>query len=269
MFSLRVLTYNTLFAGRDGQKDQRFVDQIETINLLKPDVYFMQEARGFGANGAAGLFAMEKLIGMRGFLSSAPRTGQNVAIFLRSPLAPISFDVDSANFHHTCAVLRVAIPGVDRHLTLVGVHLCPNGPETRLREAAVLAIQARADQLALVAGDFNSASPHDALPTDWARLEPHHQARYASADWTRVDHAVLNRLESAGWVDVGHVLGENGEPTVPTLAYRQAEFPTMRCDYVLASKSMAVFATGYQVIRSELTDRASDHYPVLTTFEVV
>ena len=43
---LTVLTYNTLFAGRDGSDDRRAQAQIGLINELKPDVFLMQEAKG-------------------------------------------------------------------------------------------------------------------------------------------------------------------------------------------------------------------------------
>jgi hypothetical protein len=86
--TLTILTYNTLFAGRDGADDRRAEAQIELIAGIRPDVFLMQEAKGFDAAGGALLHAMETRIGMRGFLAVAPRTGQNVAIFLREPSLP-------------------------------------------------------------------------------------------------------------------------------------------------------------------------------------
>jgi len=50
---LTVLTYNTLFAGRDDSADRRARTQIGLINELKPDVFLMQEAKGFDLNGGA------------------------------------------------------------------------------------------------------------------------------------------------------------------------------------------------------------------------
>lgn len=79
---------------------------------------------------------------------------------------------------------------------------------------------------------------------------------------------MLAHLEAAGWVDLGHQLDADKGPTVPTVAYADVEFATMRCDYLLASKSLAALAKSYQVIRNPVTDSASDHYPVLATFEV-
>lgn len=108
---LTVLTYNTLFAGRDGLNDHRAQAQLSLLDSIRPDVFLMQEAKGFEANGSAWLYALEAQIGMRGFLASAPVTGQNVAIFIRSPLEPVAFECNTQHFHHACATLRVAIPG--------------------------------------------------------------------------------------------------------------------------------------------------------------
>jgi endonuclease/exonuclease/phosphatase family metal-dependent hydrolase len=268
MTTLTVLTYNTLFAGRDGGDDRRAQAQVGLINDLRPDVFLMQEAKGFDANGGAWLHALEQQIAMRGFLAVAPRTGQNIAIFIREPLRPLGFEADGANFHHTLATLRVAVPGSELPVTFISAHLRPNGPEIRRREAAYLAVHAAPERLTLVTGDFNSASPHDSEPEDWAALAPHHRARYVADDLQGIDRSVLAHLEAAGWVDLGQELDAAGVPTVPTAAYRDAEFATMRCDYLLASSGLAAKARSYQVIRNSITDTASDHCPVLATFEL-
>ncbi|VVE75945.1 exodeoxyribonuclease III [Pandoraea captiosa] len=263
---LSVLTWNTLFAGRDGTSRARADAQIGVINELSPDVFLMQEAKGFEANGGAWLYDLEQRIGMRGFLALAPHTGQNVAVFLRAPIRPLTFSSDNTHFHHALATLRVEVPGVNKPLTFISAHLCPNGAEVRRREAAYLAVQASAEELVLLTGDFNSASPHDPEPADWTMLAPHHRARYLADDLVTLDRTVLARLEAAGWVDLGREFG-SVEPTVPTTAFRETEFATMRCDYLLASAALAKTACQYEVVRTPVTDAASDHYPVLARFD--
>jgi endonuclease/exonuclease/phosphatase family metal-dependent hydrolase len=265
---LTILTYNTLFAGRDGVDDRRAQAQIELISCLKPDVFLMQEAKGFEAGGNALMYALEERIGMRGFLANAPRTGQNIAIFIRDPLKALSFEADGTNFHHTLATLKVKLPDSDRPLTLISAHLCPNGPAVRRREAAYLAVQAAPEAYALITGDFNSASPHDPEPEGFDGLPSHHRARYLAEDLRSADRSVLAHLEAAGWVDVGHALDKEITPTVPTAAFVGTEFAVMRCDYVLATPALAAGACHYEVIRTPLTDMASDHYPVVASFEV-
>jgi exodeoxyribonuclease-3 len=266
--TLKILTYNTLLGGRDGSNDRRARAQIELINRLKPDVFLMQEARGFEGGGGALLHDLEARIHMRGFLAVAPRTGQNIAVFIREPLRPLSFESDGANFHHTLATLKVAVPDSGRPITFISAHLCPNGPSIRRREAAYLAVQAAPDAFALVAGDFNSASPHDPEPNGFESLPMHHRTRYLADDLQAADRSVLANLEAAGWIDIGHKLGGANVPTVPTAGFTGTEFAVMRCDYVMATPALAAGATAYQVIRTPETDTASDHYPILANFKM-
>lgn len=268
---LKVLTYNTLFAGRDGSDDHRAAVQIGLINHVNPDVFLMQEAKGCDVNGGALMYLLEARLGMRGFLALAPHTGQHVAIFIRQPFRTISFTSDSVHFHHALATLKVALPGdsdQDRIFTFMSAHLCPNGATARQREAAYLAVQADPQSFSLLTGDFNSASPHDLEPQGFKELAAHHRSRYIGGDLDTADRSVLAHLESAGWVDVGHALGGSDVPTVPTAGFAGTEFAVMRCDYMLASQALAQYATSYQVIRNSVSDMASDHYPVLATFEV-
>ncbi|MCY0388422.1 endonuclease/exonuclease/phosphatase family protein [Robbsia sp. Bb-Pol-6] len=265
---LTVLSYNTLFAGREGTNDVRARAQIELINQIHPDVFLMQEAKGFDANGGAWLYAMEEHLGLRGFLAVAPGTGQHVAIFIRTPLRPLSFEPDSGHFHHALATLKVAVPGVSEPITFLSAHLCPNGPDVRRREAAYLAVQVAPEKLTLLGGDFNAASPHDPEPEGFNVLPAHHRIRYLDDGLVSADRTVLARLEAAGWVDLGNQLDARKTATVPTQGYPNAEFANMRCDYLLASASLAKSARHYEVVRTAATDLASDHYPVLARFEL-
>lgn len=92
--------------------------------------------------------------------------------------------------------------------------------------------------------------------------------RDGNDDWRGIDRSVLAHLEAAGWVDLGHQIDVAIVSTVPTTGYRDVEFATMRCDYLLASQALAAQARSYTVIRNDLTNSASDHYPVLATFEI-
>lgn len=265
--SLKILTYNTLFGGLDGAERVRAEKQIELISEFQPDIFLMQEAKGYDADGYAALYALERAIGMRGYLAQAVHTGQNTAVFIRKPLRAKNFLPDSIHFHHALARLVILLPS-GRELTVMSAHLCPNGAHVRRHEAAYLAPLASPETLALVAGDFNSASPHDEEPEDFATLPAQHRTRYLGDDMKTIDRSVMASLDAAGWVDVGHRLKKGSVSTVPTPAYKAAEFATMRCDYVLTTKALAETARHYEVIKTPLTDTASDHYPVLVEFEM-
>jgi hypothetical protein len=93
---MRVMTYNTLFAGFDGADDRRRRDQLRVIAETDPEVLLLQEAKGYPAGGAALLYSTERALGMRSFVAEAGVTGQNTAIFLKPDLTPVAFEPDSS-----------------------------------------------------------------------------------------------------------------------------------------------------------------------------
>ncbi|WP_184514090.1 hypothetical protein [Tardiphaga robiniae] len=129
-------------------------------------------------------------------------------------------------------------------------------------------LASKTGNLTLLTGDFNSASPHDPEPEGFDTLATHHRVRYLADDLQTADRSVLAHLDAAGWIDLGHALDPAKTPTVPTAGFVGTEFATMRCDYLLASRALAARAVSYQVIRTSATDMASDHYPVVASFEV-
>jgi endonuclease/exonuclease/phosphatase family metal-dependent hydrolase len=263
---MKVMSYNTLFGGFDGMDDRRFLAQKEVIDEVNPDVLLVQEAKQFESNGYCRFYEVETALKRRGFLALAPHTGQNTAIFLRGDIQPISFESDSAHFHHAAAFGTFKIPGFEQPITFVSAHLCPFGSHVRLIEAVYLASHAAADKLTIVAGDFNSVSPYDPEPIGWDTLPSHFQARYLSLDGKTSDKRILETLYQAGFIDIAHRFHRHTESTVPGKAFKGTEFIPFRSDYILASALLAQAATSYAVIKNDKTDMASDHYPIIAEF---
>jgi len=261
---MKVMSYNTLFAGFDGGDNRRFAAQLELITGINPDILLLQEAKNFTANGASLLFEMEKCIKMRGFIAPAPHTGQNTGIFIKGDIEPITAEIDSTHFHHAIMILKVNVPGFVKHVTLISAHLCPFGPHIRLREVSYLINHAAANELTLLAGDFNSVSPYDREP-QVGELLAHFRARYVKPDGS-IDNSVMAVLYQAGYVDIAHKLGKHHIPTVPTASFKGAEFVPFRSDYILTTSAFSKYAKSYAVVQNDLTDYASDHYPVIAEF---
>jgi len=260
-----VMSWNTLHGGYDDADSNRFALQVEVIAEVYPDVLLLQEARNFEADANRRLYQTERALGMRGYLALAPHTGQNTALFTRPGVEPVSFTGDSVHFHHAAALATLQIPGFALPVTFASVHLCPVGVPLRLVEVANFIPSAAPDRLTLIAGDFNSISPHDVEP-QWGTLSSHHRARYTEPDGKRADRRVLETLEGAGYVDLAYHLGGHETPTVPSAAFPDSEFVAFRADYFLASAALANYVTSYTVIRNDKTDRASDHYPIIADF---
>lgn len=262
---MRVLSYNTLFGGLDASGDGRYTTQIEVINDASPDILLLQEAQGFTADGGKRLYETERRLSMRGFVAEAPVTSQHTAIFIRPSLQPVSFEADSQHFHHVAAILRLALPNDDRVLTIASLHLCPNSPHVRAREASYLYNLADPAAHCLIGGDFNSVSPDDPEPEGLADLPARYRMRYTRDDGS-ADRSTIAGLLRAGFVDVGRRLEAAPTPTVPAKGFKNTEFVPFRSDYLLATNALADLATSYEVIRGPSTDMASDHYPIQADF---
>jgi len=263
---MKVMSYNTLFAGFDGNKDKRLLAQLDLITGINPDILLVQEAKNLNANGSRLLFKIEKRINMRGFIAPAPLTGQNTGIFIKGDIHPVSAKIDSAHFHHAVMILKVMVPVFDKPVTFISAHLCPLGPQVRLREVYYLTNYAVAADLTLLAGDFNSVSPYDPDPEGLGELPSHFRARYVQPAGSEVDKSVMATLYQAGYVDIAHQLGKHHIPTVPAAFFEGAEFVPFRSDYILTTPALSVYAKSYAVIKNDVTDFASDHYPIMAEF---
>ena len=261
----KIMSYNTLFGGFDGADGRRFALQAQAIETADPDILLVQEWKDFLADGSRRLFEAERRLGRRALVAQARVTGQNTAILLKPGIEPIAFETDGDHFHHAAAIAQLRVPGLDRPLTAISVHLCPNGPEVRLREASYLVNHAVDEAYVIIGGDFNSVSPHDPQP-DLALLPARFRARYAS-DTGGADHRTLAGLERAGFIDLAVQSGTNSVPTVPGTAFEGSEFVPFRCDYFLASRALAARAAGYEVLRQPPLGEASDHYPIIAHFQ--
>ena len=69
------------------------------------------------------------------------------AIFVSNGTQPISFESDSAHFHHAAALGTFKLPRFEQPVTFVNAHLCPFSPHVRLIEAAYLSSYAARQKL--------------------------------------------------------------------------------------------------------------------------
>jgi exodeoxyribonuclease-3 len=258
---LRVMTYNTLFGGFDGEDGRRFELQVDIIREADPDVLFIQEWRGFLAAGGQRLYEAERRLERRALVAVASATGQNTAVLLKPGIEVLRFEADADHFHHAAAIAELRVPQLEGPLTAISVHLCPNGPSVRLREASYLANLAVDESYTIIGGDLNSVSPHDPEPQLDA-LPSRFRFRYADQDG-KADRSTLAAFERAGFVDIGLSLKGNEVPTVPGAAFQGSEFVPFRCDYLLASKALAGRVRDYRVLTGDVPGEASDHYPIL------
>lgn len=259
------MTYNILTGGRDGLDCPRLQAILEVIDRESPDVLALQECNGFSADGHRLFHRFEVELGMRGLLAPAA-SGFDVALFVRG-LPVLASDRVAGWCQH--AMLGARLRWGDVELEAFSVHHNPFSGAARLQEAEFLAGRSRPERLQLLLGDFNANSPHDARHLNLGALPPRFRARHAlcGTQPPSLDARSVETLLDARFVDMGARLAGGWFPTAPTHWVEATQRFPMRVDHVFASESLAAWATSYRVVQGDLTDRASDHYPVVVDFD--
>jgi exodeoxyribonuclease-3 len=262
--SMRVMTWNLLKGGQDSGSCGRLDRVVRVVRLQAPDIVLFQEASKFNTEGNRLLHELENAFDMHGYLALA-NTGYHLAAYVRRSEWVKHSHVDTEKYFHGLLGLDLVLN--DSHLLVLDVHLCPHSPETRLWEARNLASYASNATQVLIAGDLNSLDPYDNHTDSLTQMPDHYRARYVLPGKENLpDTRVTRTLEDAGFVDLGHRLGKD-DFTIPTkLPVYGSNFGKLRLDYVYATEPLASATTDVRVLRNDVTDQASDHYPIVVDF---
>ncbi len=277
MAMLRVMTYNILFGGVGREK--LLGDAVRTI---APDIAVFCEVTAEDS-----FRTLADIVGPH--RAQSPARGARVAIASRWPITRVdTFGPSWAPRRWVAAVIQ---PGDGPPLCVCGIHLTPQPlwlcELWRLSQVRVLLgyLRARGGAFHILAGDFNSIAPGDALRRSdaqgWVRLQWWLQAG-------AIPHWALRALIEAGYRDCYRACnGCQAGFTVNSWA------PHARIDYVFASPALAASAcssgagqpnrpaessnlarpripidamVGWKPI-PDLGGQASDHLPVWADFE--
>ena len=110
-------------------------------------------------------------------------------------------------------------------------------------------------------GDMNSLSKQDSydkkIIKNFNKLQI---KKFTSNNSLRFD--AIDKIESRGYFDTAVKMGKNKENTVPTLMNEDSAHGNMRLDYIFVSEPLLSHVTKYSVIKTDITNQASDHYPI-------
>jgi endonuclease/exonuclease/phosphatase family metal-dependent hydrolase len=256
------MTYNIL----EGAKDR--LDVIASVvRAANPDVLGITEANGF--EDGKRMRAAEGAFGLKGILGRA-ETGFHVALFVKPGMTVEASGAEFYPFFHAAHWARIRLDK-DRSFTAVVAHLNPFSPNQRLAEVRVLCRHAVPGERALVMGDFNCMAPGDEIDASVLALPRNILARFVkeAGDPVEFDRREIALAEWAGFVDVYRKLHPKKPGwTLMTTRFAAALRSRMRLDYMLATPRLAQRAASAEVIETDESRRASDHYPLMATFNL-
>ncbi len=258
---MRLMTYNILDGGKDGDSTARLAQVCELVRQVAPDVLALDECCEFERDGFRTFHRLERELGMRGVFAPAP-SGYHVALYVRGTQL-LEVRTLQRGLHHTALAARLTLAGQD--CSVIATHLCPFSAEARVAEAQHLSQFFGAEPLFLL-GDLNSLSPHDApqlQPESWL---PRRRVRH-ELPGGGLDLRAIAVLEAAGLVDVFHA-ASNTAPTALTRSRPGWQEYQVRIDHIFASAAAARSVTRTERVDGALADTASDHYPLYIDVQI-
>ena len=256
---MRVMTFN-IFEGGDSLLNNRTyrLDLIaRIIRSANPDVVALQECTGWDYEGQKTLHEFEQQVGMLALL--AVTDGFPVGLLVKPEYGIVFADALTDGFWH--GMLDVVVADADNLTTrFVNVHLHPSDPRMKYREIRTVLDHCGDGERIVVLGDMNSLSHLDNLEMSGLSAE----TRLRHVVEGHLDFGVSKLFEDAGFVDAYAALHKgNPVPTIPTVAAQVSNFTPARLDYIYVSPDLRNSLASIEVFRTEDSDVASDHYPLV------
>jgi len=251
---MKLMTYNILNGGED-----RMELIIKIISNEKLDFLVINEANGFNENNNQRLNKLAEQIELPYFdLSLSGEYDYHTAIFSRYPFARKEQLKPMRN-----AGIMVNIKTKLGDLSIVGMHLTPYTEDLRLKEIELILNQQKKYENKILMGDLNSLSFSDNYNQKVIKGFNNYQLEKFTKD-SKLCFNVIDKITSHGYLDAAYIFNKQKISTVPTgINKDKAHSASIRVDYIFTSTSLKDKVKSYSVIKTILTEKASDHYPVI------
>lgn len=253
---MKLMTYNILNGGEAG------LDLvINTINAQKPDFLTINEANTFTKNHSGILKNFAKDINLPYYdIALSGEYDYHVAIFSKYPFKEV---------HKLQPLARAClITTIDTEVGLLSVgslHLTPYTEDLRHPEIDLILNFQKKFKKRILMGDMNSLARHDRYNPDIIKGFNDQQIKKFTTDG-KLRFDAIDKILSCGYYDIGLQQKKNSIYTAPTSTVSPHEYKAhsnMRLDYIFVSELLLPNIKGYEVIKNEITEKASDHYPVI------
>lgn len=252
----KILSYNVLEGFR---KDTALIKEFQYwIKLRSPDVVAFQEFNGISK---AQLVAMAKAAGYQ-YTVLQKRAGFPLAIMSKHHISGV---VKVTNgMHH--GMLYAKIAGYNVMVT----HLNPKTYEKRIVEVDTLLKyigRIPKNEPLILMGDFNNMSPLDKEDyNNEAKITLVTNSEKNNADTKimkdgEIEYTAIQKLLDAGLVDIWHKHNSAYDKSAPTKIKKHKNYT--RIDYIYVNKALLPNTIDATLVKDELTDKLSDHYPML------
>ncbi|MFA4870067.1 MAG: endonuclease/exonuclease/phosphatase family protein [Pedobacter sp.] len=261
---LKVLSYNIQEGlKKDTVKRKTF---IKWANKVDADVIALQEVNHY-TNADLEKLGKEMRYPYTALLKER---GYPTALISKYPIHNVK--------HGTDQMLHGYLYGQIKGYHFIVLHLNPFDYQKRNNELTQVFTQINAlpkKAKVLIMGDFNSFSPQDSLNYNYNQrklemLVKHEASRpnIKNVNNGKFDYSVIQFLLSGGFVDSWKLMNPRSfEKSAPTPVMKADPDQYVRIDYIWTSNQLAKKIVKANLIKDEVTDRLSDHYPMILTLK--
>jgi len=258
--SLKIISYNIF----DSFRGDTLVKNLfaEVITKEQPDIIALQEVKGYSEKS---LNDFAKSLGMQ-YSALQRGKGHSVALISKYPISNVK-KITKNMFH---GYMYANILGYH----IVVAHLAPFTYMERNKEMdaliAFLNTLQKEDKV-LVMGDLNAMSPADKKDygTEKIALMKASEARNAhirNLNNGEIDYSAMQKIIDAGYFDTWRRFNKKFEKSAPTSIKKHNNYT--RIDYILANKTLKKVCLKAYMIKNELTEKISDHYPQVLELKI-
>jgi len=232
------------------------------INDINADIVVLLEAWTWQADDHLAKFSQITNYPYR-FLSPS---NTKHCLGLLSKIKPNRTDSLNQNMHHS--ILKAEFPFENQNFTIIGIHLSPGAENQRLAEIKKIITLAKQENNPIVIGDFNSLSPEDEYD-EKELLAILKQKKITKFGDTPLKWTVITAMLNAGFIDIGKKYAQLPiEYSVPTESNTDIDhFTKIRLDYAFTTREFEKQIVDTKILRDEITEQASDHFPLLLTLK--
>ncbi|MDB5091576.1 MAG: hypothetical protein JWR09_5570 [Mucilaginibacter sp.] len=261
---LSIIEYN-VWNGFESEK-QRTNTFVQWAQKQNADVIAFEELNNFTQ---ASFAKLAKSWG-HPYAVIAKESGYPVGITSRYPITNVYKLI--SGMHHGC--LYAEINGISFFV----VHFSPFSSAKRLQEADsvihILQQKGKLMEKTIVLGDFNAFSAHDSLfYTNSGTRDSMYKSQQKNKvlqnlnNKNELDYKVIRSFLQSGFYDSFSLFHSNFESSYPTKVYDpQPVSEKIRIDYMMVSEKLKQSCKSVEIVKDNVTDTLSDHYPVKAVF---
>ena len=269
---IKIMQYNIRTGFRKTEKPYNYEENRIHIakNIIKkedPDVLILNEAYFESKNKSGILMDYQKIFGFPFYAHGNYKNGPNPfwghALLSKYPI------IESLNKSRGLAGLfRNRIKIRNKIINLDIAHISPIPYlSSKKQEEFIKKILADKPKSYILSGDFNSLSPEDRYDEEkmiklWSKFEKN--AKKVIGEMLKRDS--IRCVLSRGLIDTYKAKNKKFGFTIPTDFLSKDKSSGIRIDYIFCSKEFKVINSG--IIRNNLTEKASDHYPIYATMDI-